>query len=1128
MNKPNIKPELTTLKQVDQSSDIRSAIDRDFGSAIEDLNDGVSRRRWLQIMGASLALGGVSGCRWEEEKIAPFAFRPQNRIPGIPDKFSAVIDFAGYAQPLLATCYDGRPIKLDGNPDHPSVQGASTTFTQASILNLYDPDRLRSPIKPDTSVTDGAQPFEEATWEDVLTAGKKAIADPGSVAIISEQIGSPTMARIQSELVGKGVNWFTFSAVNEDNSRAGAKAAFGKAVRRHVDFENAKVVVSIDADPLKNDPDSLTNSLQYAAGRDADHGKMNRLYVVESQYTTTGGCADHRISVPSSKIAGFVGALAKAIENTAAGGEVDASLSYRDKVLACMAQDLKDNAGSGAVICGERQPAEVHAAVHAINQALGNNGKTVTFTACHDAERPTNLEDLKSFVAGSFKSLIILGGNPVFGGPASLKLAEAISKIENSIHITSHRNETSNCCKLVSDVANQMETWSDGWAYDGSVCIGQPLILPLFGSKSETEILSEFAGVENAATADLVKATHGLSGDAWAKAVHDGFIADSQAAPENVSASSEALPAEVSWKSGWDESSYEIVFNSSESVYDGRFANNAWLQELPDFITKLTWGNAAALSPKTAEKLGVETGQTINIGELGLPVVVVPGQADGSIGLTIGYGRTECGLVGGNIQTGQSVGIDVTPLRSESGWNFVAADAPTPTAKKERMAMVQEPWDIDDVGRDEIQNRMFRDRSKKEGERSSLIREGTYASYEEFLAHNPHDDGGAHAHDEHSSNKAKTTAVPAAYSTYGNNEDGEHADDTHGHTEAHGDEHGHGHEAHHWPEAFHLHHKPFDITPGARMDYTSENPEYKNMWGMSIDLNKCTGCNACVIACQSENNVPIVGKDQVIRGREMHWMRMDRYFGSNLYSDEAADSDDKQIAHQPVTCQHCENAPCETVCPVAATVHSHEGLNSMVYNRCIGTRYCGNNCPYKVRRFNYFNYADAKTFLKYPGADKLTPAERNVQNLMVNPEVTIRSRGVMEKCTYCVQRIMNVKIKAKADGNRDIGPNEVTTACQDVCPTKAIKFGDINNTDSDVRKAHDNARSYTMLEELNNYPRTKYLARVRNPHPALVDRDDRNSVRGKAKADPVHADASHNEHAADEVKTEATHASEEH
>ena len=1103
MNKPNIKPQLTTLEKVDESRDIRLAIDRDFGSAIEDLSDGVSRRRWLQLMGASLALGGMSGCRYEEEKIAPFAFRPQNRIPGVPDKYSAVIDFCGVAQPLVATCYDGRPIKLDGNPDHPASKGASTTFTQATILNLYDPDRLRSPM----SMSDMAK---ELKWEDVLTVGKGMLGgnDLSSVAIISEEIGSPSLNRLKDGLVGKGANWFVFSSFNDDNTRAGAKAAFGKAVRSHFDLEKAKVIVSIDADPLKDHPDALSNSIKFGAGRDADHGHMNRLYVVESQYTNTGSNADHRISVPSSRIAGFVGALAKAIENTSTGKKVDAGLSYRDKVLACMAQDLADNAGDSVIICGERQPAAVHAAVHALNEQLGNNGKTVTFTQLVDEDREPALKAVQSLASqiksGAIKSLLVLGGNPVFTAPLSLGLADAIKSVDSSIHVTSHKNETTMSCKWALNKAHQLESWSDGWAYDGSVCIGQPLILPLWGGRSEVEILSAFMGDE-ASGIDIVKKTQGLDAKVWSKAVHDGFVADTHAERVSVSVGDvQPPPASDSWKGDWDQSTYEVVFSPSSSVYDGRFSNNAWLQELPDFLTKLTWGNAAAISPKTAEKLGVKTGQTINIGDVGLPVVIQPGQAHGTIGLTAGYGRTVNGMVGGNIESGQIVGIDVNPLRTMEGWNFGSAPDVTRTGTIERLAMVQEPWDIDDTGRDEIQARMFRNKSKKESDRSSFIREGTFESYSEFMAKSAHgheQDGHGEkgGHDEHA--KTDKTALPVLTNV--------------SFTDEKEDDHGGGHGGHHnWPEAFHLHHKPFDITPGARMDYTAEDPTRKNMWGMGIDLNKCNGCNACVMACQAENNVPIVGKDQVIRGREMHWIRMDRYYGRNLYNDEAAADDDKQVIHQPVACHHCENAPCETVCPVAATVHSDEGLNDMVYNRCIGTRYCGNNCPYKVRRFNYMNYSDATTFLKYPefkslgvkGADKLSANDRSVQNLMMNPEVSIRSRGVMEKCTYCTQRISLGRIKAKTEKNRPIGPNEITTACQDVCPTGAITFGDINNMESDVRKAHDNPRSYVMMEELNNYPRTKYLARVRNPNPALIDSDDRNSVRGHAKHEDEHTE----------------------
>jgi molybdopterin-containing oxidoreductase family iron-sulfur binding subunit len=474
--------------------------------------------------------------------------------------------------------------------------------------------------------------------------------------------------------------------------------------------------------------------------------------------------------------------------------------------------------------------------------------------------------------------------------------------------------------------------------------------------------------------------------------------------------------------------------------------------------------------------------------EVEMPVHIQPGQADGSIGVALGYGRTVCGKVGGNLEGAQTVGHDIGPLRTSANWDFGRLTDHVITRSYYRLARTQEPWDIDEVGRNEIQSRMFRNKDKNQAGRSSLIREGTLESYREFLAkhhllHEGHEE--SHSIGELTPHKKPgmhdTTLPIVNVSRVGQKE----PDDEEGHAR---------HEAHHWPEAFHLHHKLFDITPGARLDYTQENPSHANMWGMSIDLNKCTGCNACVIACQSENNIPVVGKSQVWRGREMHWIRIDAYYGNNLYNAEAAENDDKQLVHQPVTCQQCENAPCETVCPVAATTHSSEGLNDMVYNRCIGTRYCGNNCPYKVRRFNYLNYSDAKTFLKYPGADKMPAADRAIQSLMMNPEVTIRSRGVMEKCTYCVQRIQNTKILAKNE-HREIGSNEIKTACQEACPTQAIRFGDLNREDSDVAQAHAIPRSYVLLEELNNRPRTRYLARVRNPHIALVDWDDRNEIR---------------------------------
>ena len=1098
----------------EQSAEFNEAIDRDFGAATDNHGDGFSRRRWLQLMGASLALGGMSGCRYEEEKIAPFAFRPQNRLPGIPQKFATMTELGGVAQPLLATNYDGRPIKLDGNPDHPDSMGASSAFTQARMLEFYDPDRLRAPL--------GGADLKETTWEELSNACKFP-SDLSSVAIVAEPTSSPSLMRLQAEFTSKGGSWFSFAAISDDNTRAGSKQAFGTAHRAHYKFDQAKVIVTLDADPLQFDGAGIANSIAFAKGRDADALKMSRMYSVESQYTTTGAAADHRISVPSSKIAGFAAALAKAVEG---GSEsVDEALPYRQKVLAAMAADLVANKGAGIIVAGERQPADVHALVHSLNEKLGNNGKTITFTKLPDPSRRSTIDAIKDFASqlssGRIKSVVILGGNPVFDAPRSLKLDELIGKADNSLHVSYYKNETSQFCKWVSAAAHPLESWKDGFSNDGSVLVGQPLINPLFGGKSILETLAALMGSKQTAGQSIVQETLGLSDSKWKKAVHDGFVDGS--AGELASPSAGAAPnieSDDAWSNPWNGSDLEFVFKPSLSVYDGRFANNAWLQELPDFFTKVTWDNVASVSPKTAQALGlIQRGMggkssanlmkiTLNGEPQEIPVVIQPGQADGSIGVEIGYGRTMAGRVGGDTASKiDSVGHDVVQLRSADSWLVTTAgkEAVTTTGTRYKLAVVQEPWAIDETGREEIQARMFRDYNKKESDRSGLIREGSFESYQDFLSRHPIEHKTASSPAGSSPRKTQSVGIDGALPVVSQPDLNQiklvkFEDKKDGDSEHHDEEHGaHAEHVAHWPEAFHMHHELFDLTPGTREDYKNiENngtpTSYTNVWGMSIDLNKCIGCNSCVVACQSENNVPVVGKDDVWRGREMHWIRIDRYYGDNLYNAEAKD-DDKQVVQQPVACHHCENAPCETVCPVAATTHSSEGLNDMVYNRCIGTRYCGNNCPYKVRRFNFFNYSDAVTLLKYPGADKVPEGDRKLQNLMMNPEVTVRSRGVMEKCTYCVQRIQNTKIKAKNE-HRDIGPNEITSACQDACPTSAIKFGDLHNTDSDVAKAHASPRAYSMLEELNNRPRTKYLARVRNPHPALVDFDDRNSVGG--------------------------------
>ncbi len=1176
MNKPFAKNQQLAHHQFDldgvkDSPAFNEAIDRDFGTATDNFDgDSVSRRRWLQIMGASLALGSMSGCRYEEEKIAPFAFRPVDRIPGIPQKYASMIELSGVAQPIVATSYDGRPIKLDGNKKHPQSNGASSTFTQARILEFYDPDRLRSGAMLKTRENSRMTYWEDASFDDIFASMKSNLSNLSKVAVLAEPSQSPSLLRMKKAFTAKGGKWFSFGGASDDNARAGAKEAFGKAVRVHNHFDKAKITISLDADFLGVDTNSVGNAVAFAKTRDADaaaqgKGFMGRLYVVESQHTVTGAAADHRMSVQSGKMAGFLAALVAAIDARQKGQEVDKSLPYRERLLTAMAQDIVDNAAESLIVAGDLQPPAVHAAVHALNKKLGNAGSTVTYSDVPDADAEGSLDSIKAFAAaasgGEIETLIVLGGNPVYSAPQDLNIDDAISSVKNRLHATCFKNETSQACETVVDMAHALETWKDGLAADGSICIGQPLINPLFGSKSNLEILSAIIG-EPSDSQTIVKATAGLSSNDWKQAVHDGFIKGSEAKPAGVSATAmPTLEADDAWKTPWDGETIEFVFNTSPSMYDGQFANNAWMQELPDFTTKITWDNAALVSPKTAKALGLaqHTKATFELGgEVTLPVHVQPGQADGSIGLAIGYGRKMAGRVGGNKELAvKPVGEDVSPLRSTENWVTATGLSPanvTPTGTVYKLAIVQEPWDIDSVGRDEIQARMFRNKDKTETDRSSLIREGSFESYAEFAVNHEdafkveteggegHDDRAAD--DKHSSTKPKSSALPiitnVSFNPNGARPDDVAAGEDHGHDHKEGDDHAHegesheggdahghdgdshGHAAHHeghvegserdpedsvhraaWPEAFHMHHSLFDLTKGTREIYKETDPTHTNVWGKAIDLNKCIGCNSCVVACQSENNVPVVGRDDVRRGREMHWIRIDRYFGNNLYTEEAAENDDKQIVHQPIACHHCENAPCETVCPVAATVHSNEGLNDMVYNRCIGTRYCGNNCPYKVRRFNFFNYSDAKTFLKYPGADKLPAGDRNLQNLMMNPEVSIRSRGVMEKCTYCVQRIQNTKIKAKAEG-REIGDNEITVACQDACPTSAISFGDLNRVGSDVHADHHNPRRYSMLDELNNRPRTVYLARVRNVHPAMIDFDDRDSVHAPYGGEAAH------------------------
>jgi len=1065
-----VKKYWRSLDQLLGNPEVNEVIDHDFGAAAPEPGDGFSRRRWLQLMGASMAFGAVSGCRFPDEKITPFAFRPAGRTPGVPENFSTMLEFGGIARPLVSTSYDGRPIKLDGNPDHADSMGASDTYTQATILELYDPDRSRGPAR----AANGS--MEPTTWDDATSIFKTLMAEQG-VAVLSEPSSSPSLHRLKKAALDANSNakWYEFTSVSADHSDAGARMAFGSVHRPVYHLADAKIIVTVDADPLAVDPATIRLARDFADSRDADHGKMSRLYAVESNFSTTGAMADHRLPLQFKQIGSFLAALEAAIDSGVT--TVDSELADNDKMLAAMASDLLANKGAGVVRVGPCQPAEVHARAFRINQKLENIGQTVHLHAVENAAEKTGVDQLKELTdainAGTVTTLVILGGNPVFYAPSDLKFQDALAKVTNSVHLSVYRDETSRACKWHLNAAHPLESWGDGQSYDGSTLIAQPLLEPLFDGKSPIEFLATLLGMDEHSHDDedheheaghsddehnlgltVVKETVGsmLGGSnpeaAWQEAVRVGFIDGSAGKPASPSLAGMNLESDVdAWKSEWSGGEAELIFRPSKSIYDGRYANNGWLQELPEFLTKLTWDNAALVSTVTAEKLGLTQGKLANFkvddNQITLPVYVLPGMPHGTICTWLGYGRDSAGRVAGDADLSiDSIGHDVRPLRTSGNWWSVPEVVTDPTSDSYLLATTQEHFQIDAIGRDEINRRMAPE--------ESLIRAGTYNSYEKFVAeHGSHDE---HDQDDHSADAGGEGDDHAAH------DDGQH---------------------HSWPEGHHLHFKNFDLTRAGWLDN-----EVKHKWGMSIDLNRCNGCNACVIACQSENNIPVVGKDQVSRGREMQWMRIDRYFITDENDDQG---NNPHIAHQPLTCQQCEKAPCETVCPVAATVHSDEGLNDMVYNRCIGTRYCGNNCPYKVRRFNYYNYTDATTFLKVPGDDRLEKADLQLQSLMMNPEVTVRSRGVMEKCTYCVQRIQNTKIKAKREGNRPLGANEIKTACQDVCPANAIVFGDIQNPESDVARNHANPRAYALLEELNVYPRTRYLARVTNPHPALVN-----------------------------------------
>jgi molybdopterin-containing oxidoreductase family iron-sulfur binding subunit len=996
-----------SLDELADTPEFRALVENEFPGLSEELLSPQTRRAFLKIMGASLGAAGLASCRWPRELILPFAHRPEGRTPGVPQQYATAMELGGAAVGLLVTSFDGRPIKIEGNPLHPTSRGTATALAQASLLELYDPDRSTQPIH-----REGLQELVQS-WDDFAAfagshfASLRAVGGRG-LAVLSEVSSSPSMARLRArfaEVFPEG-SWYEWEPITRDSEREGTALLFGAAYRSHYRFDAADVIVCLDADPLFDHPAALKHARDFASRRRAEDGTMSRLYALEPVVSLTGAMADHRVAVASSDVATAAASLVR--ELLALGfrfpegastllAELESVRGWMPAppLIAAAARDLAKSRGKGLVVAGPRQPASVHVLACLANLALDNVGVTVAFTPEPGGARPLHADGIKGLTtaagAGRIATLLILGGNPGYDAPADLGFAAALGRIPTAIHLSAYDDETSRLCRWHLPRAHYLETWGDLRAWDGTVSVQQPLIEALYGGRSAIEVLALALGETTSSGYEIVRATLGEVTRAvdfeatWRRTLHDGVLAGTAWAvmrPQPVSHGPLTLRRDeppVAPEQG-KPGSVEVVFCPDARVYDGRFANNAWLQELSDPLTKISWDNAATLSPATAAASGVKHGDLIRLKsegrELEIAVYVMPGLADGTAVLTVGYGRTAAGKVG------NGVGFDAYSLRTAERLYVASGVTIERTGRSHALACTHDHFAIDRVG--------FEARGKRIGE---LVREGTLAEY----LTNP-----AFARERFEEHVSLPLFNPQKYA-------GQH------------------------------------------------------QWGMSIDLSACIGCNACVVACQAENNTPVVGKEQVLRGREMHWIRVDRYFEGPPAS--------PAIAFQPLACQHCENAPCEQVCPVGATLHSDEGLNEQVYNRCVGTRYCSNNCPYKVRRFNFFNYV------------KSIP---EVEKMVFNPEVTVRGRGVMEKCTFCVQRIEAVKIAA-GNERRPIRDGEIVPACAQTCPTQAIVFGDLKDPASGVSRLHAHKRSYGILGELDTRPRNLYLARLRNPSPEFEE-----------------------------------------
>lgn len=1096
-----------SVEDAADTPEFRNWLEREFPAGASELLTG-SRRTFMKIMGASVALAGaltIPGCRRPEHAIMPYSQRtPEDMIPGKAMFFASSYPLpGGGAEGILVESHEGRPTKIEGNPLHPINRGRSSVWAQASLLQMYDPDRLTDPVF--TDVDNSAR-----SWDDVQAWSKQHFAkydamNGRGIAFVVEKKTSPTRDALRSRILKKWpeAKWVSYDALQSDDSVRGSAMAFGKPMREIYSLDKANVIVALDRDFMHREPMSLVYARQYAAGRRVMKSKdsMNRLYAVESAFTITGGKADHRLKLAPSAIPAAVLALAKeilskdgvkksnalvqAVANIAVpqSSPVDAKAESWIKALA---KDLTSgaNLGKSAIMPGASLPAPVQALVHALNEALGNVGKTVTYIAMGEDEAASSVQGIRELAdainAKAVETVVCLNANPVYDAPAELNFAEVFKKAPMRITLSVDTNETVMASNWRLNGAHFLEAWGDAEAYDGTISPIQPLIAPLYNGKSDIEVLAMIAGETNWKGYDLVRATWQAKGGAaaaagfdktWRRALHDGVLAGTTGTVADVGADIGTKAAAglsgFALTTGPSDTALDVVFSVTH-VGDGRFANVAWMQEIPDPISKIVWDNVAYVSPATAKRLDIEQARetkqnrgarmiTVTLGgqSMDIPAWSLPGVADNTVVLPLGYGREVCGRVG------RGVGFNTFKIRGSTSRRVASGAKIAPSTTGDRWYNISST----------------QQHGAMEGR--ALVREVDLVAWQ--------------SHGEEAFNTTDS---------YGNDKKLNFAEQLG--------------ELSHTPKNLSIYKNPYNRSkdgPSADAVY-NKGPQ----WGMTIDLSTCIGCDVCTIACQAENNIPVVGKIEVNKHREMHWIRVDRYFvtDANRDADSPEMGDDAlSMSFQPVACVHCENAPCETVCPVNATVHGPEGINYMTYNRCIGTRYCANNCPYKVRRFNFFDFGVAK----FNGPHKLEevlpgggpknvnlipPRLRDrldeITKMQMNPNVTVRSRGVMEKCSYCIQRINEARIEMKLTdlkGSAPIPDGFFQSACQQACPTGAITFGDILDSEtmyddptfpggkrkgSLVYNMRENARSYMLLGFLNTRPRTTHMVSVLNPN----------------------------------------------